>query len=94
MKLGTVHAHVPVHAAVAHDDVAGPQPAAQLRRYGQQPHARGAARCIRTGRRALGPDKRGDQSVKFIQGIERPQELQDKGMNIKFNMFSGNKSFY
>lgn len=64
--------HIPVHAAVAHDDVAGPQPAAQLRGHGQQPHPGGAAGCVRAGSRALGSDKRGYQSIKFIQSVERP----------------------
>lgn len=47
----------PMHAAVAHDDVAGPQPTAQLRGHGQQPDSGGAASRVRTGSRALGPDK-------------------------------------
>lgn len=70
--------HVPMHAAVAHDDVAGPQPTAQLRGHWQQPDSRGAASRVCTGSRALGPDKWGHQSIKFIQNIERPHELQEK----------------
>lgn len=62
----------PVHAAVAHDDVAGPQPVAQLRGHGQQTDPGGAASCVCAGGRALGSDKRGYQSIKFIQSIERP----------------------
>lgn len=99
MQLGTAQpppgdAHLPVHAAVAHDDMAGAQPAAQLRGHRQQAHAWGAARCVCTGGGSLGPDKRGYQPVKFIQGIERPQELRSEGTSVKFNMFSGKESFY
>lgn len=67
-----------MHAAVAHDDVAGPQPAAQLRGHGQQPHPGGAARRVHTRGRALGPDKRGYQAIKLVQRIERPHELQEQ----------------
>lgn len=62
----------PMHAAVAHDDVAGPEPAAQLRGNGQQSHSRGTAGCVRTGSCALGSDKRSYQSIELIQSIERP----------------------
>ena len=85
--------HVPMHAAVAHDDVAGPQPTAQLRGHREQPDAGGAASRVRTGSCALGSDKRGYQSIQFIQNVERPHELQKKTMPVRFNMFSRKKSF-
>lgn len=70
--------HIPMHAAVAHDDVAGPQPAAQLGGHWQQPNPGGAARRVHTGSCALGSDKRGYKAIKLIQSIERPHELREQ----------------
>lgn len=69
-------------SAVAHDDVTGSQPAAELRRHREQSDAGSAARGVRAGSRALGADEGPYEPVQLIQAIERPHQLQGRKRDI------------
>lgn len=73
---------IPVNSAVAHNDVTSSKPAAELGRHGEQSHAGGAAGGVSAGSRALRSDEGPDQSVKFIQAIERPHQLQERKRDL------------
>lgn len=69
----------PVHSAVAHDDVAGPQAVTQLGRHREQPHPRRTAGCELAGRRPPRAYKALHQPIELLQGVQGPHQLGGAG---------------
>lgn len=65
-------AHSPMNAAVAHDDVRGPQTRAELRSHSEQPDSRGPAGGVLTGGGAAAADEPLHQTVELLQSVQGP----------------------
>lgn len=70
-----VQYHLPMNAAVAHDNVRGSQARAELRGHSEQPDSRSSAGGVLTGSGAATADKTLHQTVKLLQSIQGTHQL-------------------
>lgn len=70
-----------MNAAVAHDDVCGPQTRAELRGHSEQTHSRSPTGSVLTGSSAATTDKTLHQTVELLQSIKGTHQLGRKREN-------------